>query len=154
MLRTTALSDTTCGDSTWRRLNARSCCVSPAARSAAAAIASAFAAQRLVVGHLLEQPAGLPADHHQQIVEVVRDAAGEPADRFHLLRLTELLFELLVRGEVVELAADGRELAAVAEEPGRADEHVHRAAVAPAAARSRAAEPGGRAPRCRRSRAS
>ena len=130
MLRTTALSDTTCGDSTWRRLNASSCWVSPAARSAAAAIASACRAQRLVGRHLLEQPAGLPANHHEQVVEVVRDAAREPADRLHLLRLAELLLELLVGGQIVELTADGGELTAVAEQPGGADEHVDRPAVA------------------------
>src|ERR1019366_4821705 len=33
---------------------------------------------------------GIAGDHHQQVVEVVRNAAGETADRFHLLRLTEL----------------------------------------------------------------
>ena len=31
------------------------------------------------------------ADHRQVVVEVVRDAAGEPADRFHLLRLAQRL---------------------------------------------------------------
>ena len=38
----------------------------------------------------LEQKLGVAGDHHQQVVEVVGDAAGEAADRFHLLRLTEL----------------------------------------------------------------
>ena len=37
-------------------------------------------------------------DHRQQIVEVVRDAAGEAADRFELLRLMELRFEARVLG--------------------------------------------------------
>ena len=36
-------------------------------------------------------------DHRQQVVEVVRDAAGEPADRLHLLRLAELLLALAQR---------------------------------------------------------
>ena len=31
-------------------------------------------------------------DRGQQIVEVVRDAAGQPSDRFHLLRLAQRLF--------------------------------------------------------------
>ena len=36
------------------------------------------------------------ADHDaEQIVEVVRDAAGELADRFHLLRLQQARFEAL-----------------------------------------------------------
>src|SRR6266545_475198 len=34
-------------------------------------------------------------DDRQQVVEVVRDAAGELADRFHLLGLPQLLFEAL-----------------------------------------------------------
>ena len=36
-------------------------------------------------------------DRHQQIVEVVRDAAGQLADRFHLLRLEQRLARLLER---------------------------------------------------------
>ena len=30
-------------------------------------------------------------DDHERVVEVVGDAAGEPADRVHLLRLAQLL---------------------------------------------------------------
>src|SRR5208282_1307022 len=41
----------------------------------------------------LEQKLGVAGDHHQQVVKVVRDAAGEAADRFHLLRLTQLQFQ-------------------------------------------------------------
>ena len=44
------------------------------------------------------------ADHRgQQIVEVVRDAAGELAHRLHLLRLRELRFEALLLGGVDEM---------------------------------------------------
>ena len=39
-------------------------------------------------------------DDGQQVVEVVRDAAGEPADGLHLLRLAELLLQSLSLGEV------------------------------------------------------
>ena len=43
------------------------------------------------------------ADHDaEQIVEVVRDAAGELADRFHLLRLQQPRFEALLLGQVVD----------------------------------------------------
>ena len=91
-----------------------------------------ISAQRLRFGKLLEQAASLPANHHQEVVEVVRYAAGQAADSFHFLGLTQLLFELLVAGEVVELPADGRELTALAEEPRRADEHVHGATMAAA----------------------
>ena len=51
----------------------------------------------------------MPDDDGEQVVEVVRDAAGEPADRLHLLRLLELalgLLQLLVRPPgLVEQAA-------------------------------------------------
>src|SRR5581483_6329965 len=43
---------------------------------------------------------GVAADDREQIVEVVRDAAREPADGFHLLRLEELLLQPLELGEV------------------------------------------------------
>ena len=39
------------------------------------------------------QQLGVGEDDRQQIVEVVRDPAGELADRFHLLRLAELFFQ-------------------------------------------------------------
>ena len=38
--------------------------------------------------------------HRQQVVEVVRDPAGQPPDGLHLLRLHELLLELLALGDV------------------------------------------------------
>ena len=44
------------------------------------------------------------ADHRgQQVVEIVRDAAGELADRLHLLRLRELGLEVLLLGRVDEM---------------------------------------------------
>ena len=58
------------------------------------------AAQRGVGADALQQELGVPGDHHQQIVEVVGDAAGEAADGFHLLRLAELLFEGAALGDV------------------------------------------------------
>ena len=49
----------------------------------------------------LAQPAlqdlRVAGNDHQQIVEIVGDAAGELAERFHLLRLRELLAGLLER---------------------------------------------------------
>ena len=38
-----------------------------------------------------QQQLAVAQNHGQQIVEVVRDAAGQPADGFHLLRLLKLL---------------------------------------------------------------
>src|SRR6185369_9927281 len=40
---------------------------------------------------------GVAADNHQEIVEVVRDAARELAEGFHLVRLGELLLRALER---------------------------------------------------------
>ncbi len=44
--------------------------------------------------------------HAEQIVEVVRDAAGQLTDGFHLLRLHEARFEALLLAQVVD---DGEE---------------------------------------------
>ncbi len=42
-------------------------------------------------------------DDHHHVVEVVRHAAGEPAHRFHLLRLAHLLFGTLPLGEILHV---------------------------------------------------
>ena len=48
-----------------------------------------------VVGRqVVEHHLAVAEDRAQQIVEVVGDAAGQPAHRFHLLRLAELLLRL------------------------------------------------------------
>ncbi len=51
-----------------------------------------IAARQLVRGQLLDQEFAEAQDHGEQIVEVVGDAAGEPSDRFHALRLPCPLF--------------------------------------------------------------
>ena len=43
---------------------------------------------------------GPAEDHGQQVVEVVGDAAGQPADRLHLLGLAQLLLQLQALGDV------------------------------------------------------
>src|SRR4051812_17627348 len=48
----------------------------------------------------------MPAHDHQQIVEVVRDAAGELADGFHLLHLRELFARALKRALGLTLFGD------------------------------------------------
>ena len=45
-------------------------------------------------------------DRRQNIVEIVRDAAGELADRLHLLRLAELILHLLAAGQVANEAGE------------------------------------------------
>ena len=49
----------------------------------------------------------------EDVVEVVGDAAREPPDRFHLLRLTQLEFELAALGNVTHRA----EHAAIGQQP-------------------------------------
>src|SRR4051812_22780114 len=41
------------------------------------------------------------SDNHQQIVEVMRNSTGEPADGFHLLRLLKLLLQQALLGNVL-----------------------------------------------------
>jgi hypothetical protein len=47
--------------------------------------------QARIVGDALAQQIEIAHHRHQQIVEIMRDAAGELADRLHLLRLPQLL---------------------------------------------------------------
>ena len=53
------------------------------------------------------QQLGVAEDRGQEIVEVVGDAAGELADRIHLLRLDQLRFELPAFGDI-DADADAR----------------------------------------------
>ena len=46
---------------------------------------------------LVQEQLAVSHDDHEEIVEVVRDAAGQPADGLHLLRLAELLLALTKR---------------------------------------------------------
>ena len=59
-----------------------------------------FGMQRVAGSELVEQNFGVAADDHEQIVEVVSDAAGEAADGFHFLGLAELIFEDAALGDV------------------------------------------------------
>ena len=57
---------------------------------------------KLRVGsHTFEQKFRITGNHHQQVVKVVRDTACEASDGFHLLRLTQLLFEGAALGDVL-----------------------------------------------------
>ena len=55
-----------------------------------------------------EREQRVAGDHGQQVVEVVRDAAGELADRVELLRLAQLLLQPVRRGDVLDHAQDVR----------------------------------------------
>ncbi len=54
-------------------------------------------AQPGIVGNALAQQIEIAHHRHQEIVEVMGDTAGELADRFHLLRLAQLLLGLFAR---------------------------------------------------------
>ena len=97
----TAFRSSTRGSRTCRRLKASSWRVSAAARSPACRISSTCsrAAGRLS-GSCASEQLAVAGDRRQQVVEVVRDAAGEPADRLHLLRLPELLLQPAALGHV------------------------------------------------------
>ena len=97
------------GCRTCRRLKASSCRVRTVARSAAAAISFSSGSES-PSACLLEQRFGVAADHGEQVVEVVGDAAGQPPDRLQLLRLTQLLLEVPALADVAadRLGADGR----------------------------------------------
>ena len=74
------------------RLNASSWRVRPAARFAARLISSTSARRGSVRSRPSSTQVGVAEDGGEHVVEVVRDAAGEPPDRFHLLRLAQLRF--------------------------------------------------------------
>src|SRR5215510_14030423 len=57
-------------------------------------------------GQLLREQIGEPGDDREQVVEVVRDAAGKLADRLHLLGLSELSLELKSFGDVANVEHD------------------------------------------------
>ena len=76
---------TTFGSSGWRRAKASSWRVSWAARSAPCRAFFSRCAAALVAGHLRGHQLEVAADHLQEVVEVVGDAAGEMAHRLHAL---------------------------------------------------------------------
>ena len=74
----------------WREKASRRC-TSVAARSAAWRQLASQARTRSCAIEAAQRKIEVADDRGQQIVEVVRDAAGEAADRFHLLRLAQRL---------------------------------------------------------------
>ena len=89
------------GASICLRLKARSWRVSDEARSAALAISCAGPRRCGSAPEAFEQELRVAGDHHQQVVEVMRNAAGQAAHRFHLLRLAQLLLERAPFGNVL-----------------------------------------------------
>jgi len=85
----------------WRRLNASSWRVRAAPRSTDCLI-SRLLARRVLLRQLHQHQIGRAHDAHQDVVEVVGDAAGEPADRLELLRLAQLFLQRAPTGDVAE----------------------------------------------------
>jgi hypothetical protein len=81
------------------RLKASNWRVRVAARSAACWMDWTFV-HGAALFQLVEQHLGVSVDDHQQVVEVVGDAAGETANGIHFLRLAKLLFELTAVGNI------------------------------------------------------
>ncbi len=66
-----------------------------------------------------QQKVGIADDRGQHVVEVVRDAAGELADRLHLLALREILLQRALLGGVERDDVGARAVAAAAPRPRR-----------------------------------
>ena len=49
--------------------------------------------QRMILRRMLHQNFGVAADHHQKIIEVVRDPSSQTPHRLHFLRLTKLILQ-------------------------------------------------------------
>ena len=86
------------------------------ARSAACWICSTFwragaGKIRGNFGQPVGQHFGVAFDHHQQVVEIVGDAAGEFADRLQFRGLAELVGEMLAVGNVEGDANDAEQFA-------------------------------------------
>ena len=142
MPATTSFTATTRGWRTWRRLNASSCLVSAAAFSRRLLDPVHELAQVRPVGRqLVGEQRGVAEYAGQQVVEVVRDAAGEAADALHLLGLEQLLLEAPGRRDVDEQdhGPDGRAVAVL--QWGAVDLDIDDAPVAPRALPVLAADP-------------
>ena len=79
---------------TFRRLKASNCSVSEAALSPAVLISRTCCDGRFVALQTVLKEVAVGEDGGDQIVEVVGDAAGEPANRLHLLGLAQMLLAL------------------------------------------------------------
>ena len=66
--------------------------------------------QRGFRAQAFEKKFGIAGDHHEEIIEIVGDAAGETSDGFHLLRLLKLLFEGAPFGHVFGKKLEGFDL--------------------------------------------
>ena len=68
--------------------------------------------ERLRIERRQAEQRGVAEDDGEDVVEIVRDAAGELADGLHFLRLAELFFEAFVQRDIAEQAQEQARLAA------------------------------------------
>ena len=78
----------------------------------------------------LEDQLAVARDRGQEVVEVVRDAAGQPADRLQLLRLAEILLEAVALGHVLDLGDEVERVVVRVPDEGDGEEHRDEVALA------------------------
>ena len=114
--RTTSFRSSTFGSSTVLRLKASNWRVSEAARSPASLMALTDSRIGSLGSSVESRMFTVAGNDGQQVVEVVGHAAGQLADRLHLLRLVELRLQRLLLGHVLGQAKKADELAVVVHE--------------------------------------
>ena len=87
-------------------------------------------AARVVVVEAGHEELAVAADRGQEVVEVVRDAAGEPSDRLELLRVQQLLLQQALIGDVPVVDDDDPLAVLSAPAPDRLDRAPGAVAVA------------------------
>ena len=98
---TVSLTSNTRGSSSCLRLKASSWRVTDAGALGGAPDFLDVGARGMIRRELAERQLRVAGDRGQRVVQIVRDAAGEPADRFHLLRLPQLILEQPAVGDVL-----------------------------------------------------
>jgi hypothetical protein len=91
--------------------------------------ALALSAARRIWRELPLEEFAVSRDHAEEVVEVVGDAAREPPDGIHLLRLSELRLHPFLVGDVQEECVDLHEPALRIPSPRHVDEDMKRAPV-------------------------
>ena len=105
--RTSSLTSVSFGISVWRRANASRRWVRVGGAQAGLDRGLDLAPYRERDVLLLVQKIEIAQDDRQQIVEIMGNAAGQLADRLHLLRLLQLLFQQPPFCNVLQRAIDG-----------------------------------------------
>ena len=132
MVTTTSFTSTAATLSVCLRLNARSWRVRIGARFEALRISIEIVTDRFVGADLVEDHLGVSDDRGQQVVEVVRDAAGQTADALELLRLPEPGLEGVALFCELAHASPSRGVHVRAPEPGASGVPLTRKSDAPA----------------------